>query len=73
MVPTDADLAERGKGRSAELDANETVVASTLPSDFEQLLYLEYQKCSQGNRTVGAYTEEFYRLSARNNLHESEQ
>lgn len=44
-----------------------------LPSDFEQLLYLQYQKCHQGNESVSAYTEEFYRLSARNNLNESPQ
>ncbi|KAI0520448.1 hypothetical protein KFK09_007923 [Dendrobium nobile] len=43
-----------------------------LPTDFEQMLYLQYQHCSQGARTVSEYTEEFYRLSARNNLSESE-
>ncbi|PKU86669.1 RNA-directed DNA polymerase [Dendrobium catenatum] len=43
-----------------------------LPSDFEQLLYLQYQQCRQNQRTVSEYTEEFYRLSARNNLLESE-
>lgn len=44
-----------------------------LPSDFEHLLYLQYQRCQQRMRSVGAYTEEFYRLSARNNLNESPQ
>ncbi|PKU79208.1 RNA-directed DNA polymerase [Dendrobium catenatum] len=43
-----------------------------LPTDFEQLLYLQYQQCRQGSRPVHEYTEEFYRLSARNNLRESE-
>ncbi|KAI0509958.1 hypothetical protein KFK09_010558 [Dendrobium nobile] len=43
-----------------------------LPTDFEQMLYLQYQHCSQGNRTVNEYTEEFYRLSARNDLNEFE-
>ncbi|XP_028551234.1 uncharacterized protein LOC110091993 [Dendrobium catenatum] len=43
-----------------------------LPTDFEQLLYLQYQHCRQGQRSVSEYTEEFYRLSARNNLMESE-
>ncbi|XP_028553742.1 uncharacterized protein LOC114580414 [Dendrobium catenatum] len=31
-----------------------------------------YQHCSQGSKTVNEYTEEFYQLSARNNLQESE-
>lgn len=43
-----------------------------LPTDYEQLLYLQYQHCSQGQRTVNEYIEEFYRLSACNNLQESE-
>ncbi|XP_028550837.1 uncharacterized protein LOC110096704 [Dendrobium catenatum] len=43
-----------------------------LPTDFEQMLYVQYQHCNQGARTVSEYTEEFYRLSARNNLNESE-
>ncbi|XP_020704270.2 uncharacterized protein K02A2.6-like [Dendrobium catenatum] len=42
-----------------------------LPTDFEQMLYVQYQHCVQGNRSVNEYTEEFYRLSARNNLNEN--
>ncbi|KAI0495115.1 hypothetical protein KFK09_025262 [Dendrobium nobile] len=42
-----------------------------LPTDYEQMLYLKYQHCAQGNRTVSEYTEEFYSLSARNDLNET--
>lgn len=42
-----------------------------LPSDYEQILYVQYQRCSQGNRSVSEYTEEFYPLNARNNLQET--
>ncbi|XP_020674167.2 uncharacterized protein LOC110093578 [Dendrobium catenatum] len=43
-----------------------------LPTDYEQLLYVRYQHYTQNHITVSECTEEFYRLSARNNLHESE-
>ncbi|KAK9126262.1 hypothetical protein Scep_015108 [Stephania cephalantha] len=43
-----------------------------LPPDYEHILYRQYHLCSQGMRSVAAYTEEFYRLNARNNLQESE-
>ncbi|KAI0493337.1 hypothetical protein KFK09_027614 [Dendrobium nobile] len=42
-----------------------------LPTDYEQILYMRYQHCSQGARSVSEYTEEFNRLSARNDLNES--
>ncbi|GFY96487.1 hypothetical protein Acr_11g0007930 [Actinidia rufa] len=35
---------------------------------YQQELFKQYQECRQGIRTSEAYTEEFYRLSARNNL-----
>lgn len=37
------------------------------------MLYLQYQHCVQGERHVNVYAEDFYRLSARNNLNETEQ
>ncbi|XP_057509160.1 uncharacterized protein LOC130791849 [Actinidia eriantha] len=43
-----------------------------LPPDYQQELFKQYQECRQRVRTSEAYTEEFYRLSARNNLPESE-
>ncbi|KAI0507351.1 hypothetical protein KFK09_013473 [Dendrobium nobile] len=45
--------------------------AQFLPTDFEQILYMRYQHCTQGTRSVSEYTEEFHRLSARNDLNES--
>ncbi|GFY85338.1 hypothetical protein Acr_04g0000760 [Actinidia rufa] len=39
---------------------------------YQQELFRQYQECRQGVRTSEAYTEEFYKLSARNNLPESE-
>ncbi|XP_028554101.1 uncharacterized protein LOC110105612 [Dendrobium catenatum] len=45
--------------------------AQFLPTDYEQILYMRYQHCCQGTRSVSDYTEEFHRLSARNNLNES--
>lgn len=51
---------------------NETTTEEPLPSDFEQILYIQHQSCIQGDRTANAYTEEFYRLSTRNNLSETD-
>jgi len=31
-----------------------------LPSDYQQILYNQFEKCRQGMRTVTAYMEEFY-------------
>ncbi|PKU81321.1 RNA-directed DNA polymerase [Dendrobium catenatum] len=42
-----------------------------LPTDYEQMLYLKYQHCNQGSRSVSEYTEELYSLSARNDLNET--
>ncbi|KAI0498353.1 hypothetical protein KFK09_021594 [Dendrobium nobile] len=42
-----------------------------LPTDYEQILYMRYQHCTQGTRSVSEYTEEFNRLSARNDLNET--
>ncbi|KAI0503781.1 hypothetical protein KFK09_014724 [Dendrobium nobile] len=45
--------------------------AQFLPTNYEQILYMRYQHCIQGTRALSEYTEEFNRLSARNNLNES--
>jgi len=33
-----------------------------LPPDYHQLLFKQFESCSQGHRTVTAYAEEFYWL-----------
>lgn len=47
--------------------------AHFLLEDYEQILYLQYQRCSQISRSVNEHTEEFYKLNARINLNESSQ
>uniref|UniRef100_A0ACD5Y723 Uncharacterized protein n=1 Tax=Avena sativa TaxID=4498 RepID=A0ACD5Y723_AVESA len=43
-----------------------------LHADCDQILFIQFQNCAQGNRTVSEYTEEFLRLQMRCNLAESE-
>jgi hypothetical protein len=45
--------------------------ARFLPPNFEQRLFHQYQECRQRACTVQAYVDDFYQLSARNNLMET--
>lgn len=43
-----------------------------LHSDYSRILFQKCHQCTQSNRSVYSNTEEFCRLSTRNNLNESE-
>ena len=43
-----------------------------LSTDFEQILYQQYQWCCQGNRKVAEYAKKFHHLSARTRMNENE-
>ncbi|XP_020702245.1 uncharacterized protein LOC110113876 [Dendrobium catenatum] len=60
-----------GKGRVRSWNRMKQLLrAQFLPTDFEQIIYMRYQHCVQGLRSVSDYKEEFNRLTARNNLNE---
>ena len=42
------------------------------PPDFKQRLFQQYQECRQRVCTIQAYVDEFFQLTARNDLMESE-
>ncbi|XP_031402603.1 uncharacterized protein LOC116212173 [Punica granatum] len=46
--------------------------ARFLPPNYEQYLFMKYQRCVQGLRSVHDYTAEFLRLAEHNALNESE-
>ena len=39
---------------------------------YDQILFIQFQNCAQGNKTVSEYTEEFLRLQVRCHLGETE-
>lgn len=43
-----------------------------LPTNYDKILFSHYQNCQQHNRSIDAYTKDFYRLNARIDIHESE-
>ncbi|KAI5676551.1 hypothetical protein M9H77_07501 [Catharanthus roseus] len=43
-----------------------------LPPDYEQILFQQYQRCQQNQRSVHKYIADFMRLAERNDLRESE-
>ncbi|KAI5680928.1 hypothetical protein M9H77_02155 [Catharanthus roseus] len=59
--------ARRGGGKMKQLLQSEF-----LPPDYEQILFQQYQRCQQNQRSVQEYTEDFMMLAERNNLRESE-
>lgn len=62
-----------GKGPvTSWLKTKRLLNAQFLPPYFEQHLFQQYQECRQGTRTVQAYVDDFYQLSARNDLMETE-
>lgn len=44
-----------------------------LPVDYESTLFVQYQQCKQGSRSVADYADEFQKLSSCTTLEESEE
>ena len=67
------ELRLRGEGRVRYWPQMKALLkARFLPADYEQLLYIQFHNCAQGNKSVSDYTEEFLRLQVRCHLTENE-
>jgi len=65
--------ARQGKGPvTSWLKMKQLLKARFLPPDFKQQIFQQYQECRQVGRTIQAYVDDFYRLSAWNDLMEIE-
>ena len=74
MVASPSRRSQTTRRTSCEILATdeESFERGFLPTDYDQILFIQFQNCAQGKRTVSEYTEEFLRLQVRCNLAETE-